>query len=188
MKLFIALTSKTVSFTFCLFLHHCYHHTTFSYSHLLSRLLYWYRPTSMFSLCSDIRYFAKSATLPWFRFWVTWRKFSWRNLSLMVLQNINLSIRQSLGIPKFNKATLEFFLYWWLCLFLLIGIAVSSFTASRFHNYFIPWSKCCWAQRGYFCWDTDSWNSEVYCIWWASYLKVAKSMKSFQISLQWLPW
>ena len=40
LKLFIALTGKTVSFTFSLFLHHCYHHKTLSYSHLLFSLVF----------------------------------------------------------------------------------------------------------------------------------------------------
>ena len=40
LKLFIALTGKTVSFTFSLFLHHCYHHETLSYSHLLFSLVF----------------------------------------------------------------------------------------------------------------------------------------------------
>ena len=40
LKLFIALTSKILSFTCNLFLHHCYHHKTLSYSHLLFSLVF----------------------------------------------------------------------------------------------------------------------------------------------------
>ena len=48
MKLSLAITSNTVSFTFSLLLHHCYHHPTLSYSHLLSQLCFGTAPL----LCS----------------------------------------------------------------------------------------------------------------------------------------
>ena len=40
LKWFFALTGDTVSFTFSLFLHHCYHHKTLSYSHLAFPLVF----------------------------------------------------------------------------------------------------------------------------------------------------